>query len=98
MVPRVPRIARGRKREIETRPADGELVRAEFAHDDGAGFAQLADADGILFGDVVDEDFRVPGGRQAGDIDDVLDADRNSVQRTSDTTGFQLGLSGPGGV
>ena len=42
MVRRVPRIARRRERQVEARPADGELVRGELAEDDRAGLAQLA--------------------------------------------------------
>ena len=38
------------------------------------------------------------GGRQAGDVDDVLDADGNAVQRASDAAGFQFGLRGPRGI
>ena len=49
----VPGIARRRPRQVEARPADGELVRRELAHDDGAGAAQLLHADGVGLGDVV---------------------------------------------
>ena len=37
MVLRVPRVARRRERQVEARTADGELVRRELAHHDGAG-------------------------------------------------------------
>ena len=40
----VPRIARRRPRQVEARPADGELVRRELAEHDRAGAAQLRDA------------------------------------------------------
>ena len=66
--------------------------------DDGAGFAELADAGGVLFGDVIDENFRVGRRRQAGDVDDVLDADRDAVKRASRAAGGEFVLRGSGGV
>ena len=54
----------------------------------------FAITDGVRGGDVVEQDLRVACGRQAGDVDDVLDADRHAVQRTADAAGGDLGLGG----
>ena len=92
---RVPRVARGGERQIETRPANGELMRAEFAQYDGARGAEFADADGVLFRHVIDEDLRMARGRQTGHVDDVLDAHRNAVQRPARAARHQFRLGGP---
>ena len=76
----VPGIARWGEWKVEAGPADGELMGAELAHDDRAGRAQTADACGIPRGDIIDKNFRVRRGRQTGDIDNVLDADGNTMQ------------------
>jgi hypothetical protein len=92
MVVAVPRIARRRERQVEAGAADGEFMGGQLAHDDGAGLAQFADDDGVGGGDVVDQDLGVAGGRQPGDVDDVLDPDRHAVQRAADAPGGDLGL------
>ncbi len=89
---RCSRIARRRPRQVEARPADGELVRRELAHDDGARAAQLLHADGVGLGDVVLEDLGMAGRGQARDVDDVLDADRHAMQRPAQAAGDSFGL------
>ena len=98
MMLRVPRVARRRERQIEARAADGELVGRELPQDDRAGLAQLRDHRRIGRGDVVHQDLGMARGRQAGDIDDVLDADRHAVQRPSHTARGDLGLGRACGV
>src|ERR1700760_2086066 len=83
MVQDVPRIARRRKRQVKTGAANGELMRRELAHNNGTGLAKLLSDDGVRLGDVVDHDPGVTGGRHPADIDDVLDRDRYSLQRSS---------------
>ena len=94
----VPRVARRRPGQIEARAADGEFVRRELAHDDGAGAAQPRHAHRIGRRDIVDQDLRMAGRRQARDIDDVLDADRHAMQRTAQAARRDLGFGGPGRV
>ena len=88
----VPGIAGRRPREIEARPADGELVSRELAQHDGAGPAQLLDTDRVGGRHVVLPDLRMAGRRQAGDVDDVLDADGHTVQRPAQPTRLRLGF------
>src|SRR5580658_5876874 len=94
----VPRIARRREWEIEAWPTDGELVRAELAHDDRAGSAEFTDANRILFGDVVDQDLRVRRGWQPGDVNNVLDSNGNAVQRAAAASGRKFLFGGFGGI
>ena len=91
----VPRVARRRPRQVEARPADGEFVRRQLAEHDRAGAAQLRARRPRRRGDVVHQDLRMAGRRQAGDVDDVLDADRHAVQRPAQAAG-DLGLGGLG--
>ena len=93
----VPRVARRRPRQIEARAADREFMRRQLAEHDGAGAAQPCHADRVLGGDIVDQDLRMAGRRQAGDIDDVLDADRHAVQRAAPPSRRDLGFGGLGG-
>ena len=79
MMVRVPRIARRRERQVEARPADGELMRGGLAQHDRPRLAQPSDHGGVLLGDVVEQDLGVAGGRQPGHVDDVLHPDRHAV-------------------
>ena len=94
MVRRVPRVARGRERQVEARAAKGELVRGELAQHDRAGPAQARDRVRVGPRHVVAQDFGVARGRQPGHVDDVLDADGNAVERAADTPGGDLPLGG----
>ena len=94
----VPRVARRRPRQVEARAADREFVRRQLAQHDRAGAAQPRDADRVGGRDIVDQDLGMAGRRQAGDIDDVLDADRHAVQRAARPARHDLGLGGPGRV
>ena len=62
--------------------------------DDRAGAAQPCDAYRVGGGDIVDQDFRMAGRRQPRDIDDVLDADRDAMQRAARMAGSYLRLGG----
>ena len=98
MVRRVPRVARRWERQVEAGAAKGEFMRRKLAEDDRAGLAQLGDHHRVGRLDVVEQNFRVAGGGQAGDVDDVLDADRHAVQRAADVAGGDLALRGAGGI
>jgi hypothetical protein len=97
MVVGVPGIAGGRPGKIEAWTADREFVRRELAQHDRAGAAQPPDADSVGGRDIVDQHLRVAGRRQAGDIDDVLDANGHAVQRPARPAGRDLRLGGLGG-
>src|SRR5262245_6514835 len=60
----------------------GELGGHRLADDDGAGGAQLAHDGGILVRPATGEQRRAAFGRIVGGVEDVLDPDRNAVQRT----------------
>ena len=77
----VPRIARRRPGQIEGRPAIGELMRRRLAHQHRAGRGQLLRAGRIGVGNIVAQDLRMAGRRNALGIDDVLQSDRDAAQR-----------------
>jgi hypothetical protein len=93
---RVPRVAGRRPRQVEARATDRKFMRRQFAQHDRAGTAQLCHAHRIGRGDMVDQDLRVAGRWQPGDIDDVLDADRHAVQLAARPARHDLGLGSPG--
>ena len=80
MMGSVPRVARRRKRQIKRRAADRKFMQRQFAEHDRAGGAQTADDHRVFTRNIVEQDFGVAGGRQARNVDDVLDADRHAVQ------------------
>ena len=78
---RVVRVAR-----LRARHAERELVRGRLAEDHGAGRAPEVDAVGVVLGDVV-VGVRAAAGRTPRDVDDVLDRDRDAVQRAAPAAG-----------
>ena len=77
----VPRIARGRPRQIERRSAVRELVRQQLAEEDGARVAQSARRRRVFVGNVVDRDLRAAAREYAFGVVDVLERERDAVQR-----------------
>ena len=89
----IPGVARRRPGQIEAWPSDREFVRRQLAQDDRARSPQSGYARGIgRGGGAIVEDLRMAGGRQAGDIDDVLDPYRNSVQPPAQSPLRRLGF------
>jgi hypothetical protein len=89
---RVPRIARRRPWEIEAGAADREFVSRKFAEHDCAGAAQTRHANRVSHGNIVGQDLRMAGRRQASDIDDVFDADRHAMQGSVHAAPDNLGF------
>ena len=73
-------------------PSANSCVRG-LAEDHGAGGAPEVDAVGVGLGDAV-VGVRAAAGRHAADVDDVLDGDRDAVQRPAPAAGAQLGVAG----
>ena len=90
----VPGIARRRPGQVEGRAAVGELVRGELAHQHGAGGAQPGHGGRVLSRDAVDAGARMAGGQDAGGVVDVLDGERNAVQRPAPVAARDLGFGG----
>jgi hypothetical protein len=59
------------------------LVRRQLAEQDGAGVVELRHRGGVLGRHPVDEDARVPGGEDAARVVDVLEPERDAVQRAA---------------
>ena len=74
--------AGGQGRSNDGPPSANSCV-VSLAHQHGAGCGQLHRAGRIGVRDVVAQDLRLAGRRDALGIDDVLQADRNAVQRTA---------------
>src|SRR5262249_53379737 len=68
----------------------GELGRHRLADDDRAGGAQLGDHGGVVRGRATRRERRSEFGRVVRGVDDVLDRDRNAVQRAE---GVALGTA-----
>ncbi len=77
----VPRVARRRCGQVEARPAIGELMRRQLAHQHRSGGGKAFGAGCVGVGNVVGEELRLAGGRNASGVDDVLEPDRDAVQR-----------------
>ena len=60
----------------------GELRGVRLAHDDGAGIAQTGNRGGVEIGCVVGEGRCAETCRETGDVNDVLDADRDAPEGT----------------
>ena len=89
---RVPRVARRRPGQIERRAAEREFMGGELADHDRAGIGQTPDRCRILLRHMVDQDLRMAGRRHALGLVDVLEADRDAVQRAAVIAGHDLGL------
>ena len=86
----VPRIARGRPRQIERRARVRHLVRGELAEQHGARVVELRRRGGVFGGNPVDEDTRVRGREDALRVVDVLQPERNAVERATCAAGRDL--------
>src|SRR5260370_14344889 len=70
----------------------------ELADDNGAGVGQTAHRGRVLLRHVVDHDLRVSGRRHTLGLVDILQANRNAVQRSAPMPGHDLGLGRAGRV
>lgn len=77
------RVVHRAERRLLARRAQRELVEIRFADDDRAGFAKSRDHRRIARGDVLASNVRRGGRGLAGDVDQVLDRDRNAVHRAA---------------
>ena len=68
----VPWIERRRPRQVPARPAEREFPRRQLAEHDAARRLQTHDDVGVLRRHVILAQLRVPGGADAGGLDDVL--------------------------
>ena len=66
----------------------------ELADDDSAGLTQPLDREGVFLRHMVLHDLGMAGRRDAGGLVDVLEADRDAVQRSAIFAGGDLGLGG----
>ena len=82
MVVGVPGMPRVRKRQFLRGAAEREFMQRLLAQHDRARRPQAGDDGSVLAGDVVEQDFGVAGGRQAGDVDVVLEAVGHAMERT----------------
>jgi hypothetical protein len=92
----VPRIARGRERQVEARPADRELVGGELAEQHCAARRELRDGRAVFLRHVVDHQLRVAGGADAGGFVDVLERMRDAVQRALVDAGLEFAVGAVG--
>ena len=79
---RIPRIAGRAEYVVESVGAGGEFRRVGLRQHDGAGGFQPPHRFGVFIRNVVLEQRRPEGGADAGGRRDVLDAERQAVQRT----------------
>src|SRR5262245_66598077 len=92
----VPGVARGREWQVEARAANGEFVRCELAEQHRTGGLELRLDGAILRGHMVDQQFGVAGGADAGRGIDVLEGVGNAVHRPSVDAPFELALGAIG--
>src|ERR1700722_6380952 len=86
MVVGVPRMARIGKRQLLRWSTKREFMQRLFAEQNGTSCAKSSDRRSIFPRDIVQQNFRMARRRQTGDIDVVLDANWNAVQRPEPTT------------
>ena len=84
---RIVRIAHRPEARILAGRAERELVQVGLADEHRAGLAQASRHDGIGVGDVIAAHQRSRGGRHALLIDQVLQRDRDAVQRADAASG-----------
>jgi hypothetical protein len=73
-----------------------ELVRRELARQHGPGGLQAGNGGRVLVGDAVDAGARMARRQDAGRVVDILDGERNAVQRPAQVAVHDLGLGGAG--
>ena len=76
----IPRIACRRPRQIERRSAVRELVRLQFAEQNGAGVVELLRSGCVEIRNIVNADFGAARGQHAFGIVDVFQRERYAVQ------------------
>src|SRR5207245_10946969 len=76
----VPRVVDCAVVRILAGDAEGELVQVLFSQDHRAGRLQMADHRGVELRHVVAQDGRAHGRRYTGEIEKILDPDRDTVQ------------------
>ena len=90
----VPRVARWRPGEVERRAAMRELVGCQLADEDPAGLIQPGDRCRVLGRNIIGANPRVAGGADAGGAIDVLQPERDTVQRAAIIARHDLALGG----
>ena len=88
-------IARRRPGEVEGRAAMREFMGRELAEQHPAGLVEPRDGRRVLGRDIIRADPRVAGRADAGGAVDVLQPERNAVQRPAIIAGHDLALGGP---
>jgi len=94
-VGQVPRVPRGRPRQVERRTCMRHLVSGQLAQQHGAGLVELGRRGGVFRRNAVDEDPRVTGGEDPLRVVDVLEREGNSVERAPVPARRDLGLGLP---
>ena len=77
-----PRVVCGAEQVVHRRDAPRELVRLRLADEDRSRVARPADGFGVAFRDVRVEHGRAVRGADAGRVEQVLDAERDALERT----------------
>src|SRR5439155_23124458 len=93
---RVPGVARRRPGQVEARATKREFMGRKLAHDDRAGVAQFLDRERVGFWHMVLHDLGMAGRRDAAGLVDVLEAERDAVQRAAVFAGGDLAFGGAG--
>jgi hypothetical protein len=91
----VPGVARRRPGQVEGGAADGELVGGELAEEHGSGLRQPGGDGRVPLRHMVFEDARMRGRADALGRVDVLEPDRDAVERPFAPAGGDLGLGLP---
>ena len=76
--------------------AAAELAEGRFGENDGAGFFELVDDEGIAVGIIIFEQQRAQSRRHRRRVALVFHDDRDAVQRTDRTRGFERGVEAVG--
>src|SRR5262245_5253108 len=77
----MPGVTRRGPRQVEGRPAVSEFMRGKLAEEHGAGIVELARRGRVFVGNVVRADFRMAGRADPARVVDVLQTERDAMQR-----------------
>jgi len=88
----IPGVARRRKRRVEGGAADRKFPGRQFAQQDRASLPEQPGGGRVLGRNPSEARFRAAFGRDAGRVVDVLEPDRDAVQRAAIPAGQDLGL------
>ena len=77
----VPRISDGGEGRVDRRPAEGELMHAEFAEQDRAGILKLCHRRRVVIGKPIFQHRRVASRADAFGGVEIFQRDRNAMQR-----------------